>query len=137
MPDEIIPVTPEPPAVNDEIPVSSAFDVNTEEPVFTSLPAFAQNSPYTGDSTEPQIAEDVPLEIRVIAELHALNLKLDTVVNRSDAMIGRIDWVAPRIDWIQRTFQGLIEQFGRITPGQVFSMLRGKAPAPTQEGTQP
>jgi hypothetical protein len=135
MPDEITPGYPETPAVIDEASVSTAFDLNAEEPVFTStLPEFTESVPYAQESAIP-VQDETPLEVRLIAELHALNSKVDALIQRSDATIGRIDWIAPRIDWIQRTFQGLIDQFGKITPGQVFSMLRGKAPAPTQEGT--
>jgi hypothetical protein len=127
MSDEITPETPEPPAV--------AEPTAEETPVFSDLPVFDE----TADSTYtaiPEIAEnqDPKPESQLMANLQLINMKLDEVSSRLDNLTGRVDWIAPRVEWIRQTFDGLIEQFGKITPGQVFSMLRGKPP---QGGNQP
>jgi len=131
-------LTPEPPAVPlDAVSDSVTGPEGKDVPVFSpDLPPFVESAerPYAAGTPAPiRPSDEVPFEIRIQGELAALHIKLDEVLRQSANTIGRIDWIAPRIDWIQRTFQGLIDQFGKITPGQVFSMMRGKSPI-SQEG---
>jgi hypothetical protein len=133
--DEITPDrAPEPPAVEEP---------EEDQPVFIpDLPDFDASAPlpYAGGTGIPlqQISDEIPFEIQVFGQIEALNVKLNSVIESQNALIGRIDWIAPRVEWVRSTFAGLIDQFGKITPAQVISMLRGKMPMPQQpqEGKQ-
>lgn len=101
-----------------------------------SIPDDSAPLPYAGGTEIPEQnnSDVMTTEQRILGQLQMLNMKVDALTQQNTAIIGRIDWIAPRVEWIRSTFSGLIDQFGKITPGQVFSMLRGKSPAP-QEGS--
>lgn len=138
MSDEIEPDrAPEPPAVaNDQ------YTSVPDEPLGFSPPPIFDDSaplPYAGGTGIPvqSTSDGVPFEVQILGELTAIKIRLDSQSDKLNSIVGRIDWIAPRVEWTRDTFSKLIDQFGKITPGQVFSMLRGgKSALSQQEGKQ-
>lgn len=140
MSDEISPdAPPEPPAVAEDNGIRALAEdagytpAETEEVVkaFTELgtppdPVFDDSAPlpYAAGTAEP-----FNVEQQILAQIQMLNIKVDSLT-------GRVDWIAPRVEWIRSTFDALIQQFGKLSPGQVFSMLRGKGGMPPVPGQQ-
>jgi len=82
--------------------------------------------PVEFNSTEPPaVTEELPADSMppAIAELRDWStLSLDEKV---DILHHKMDSVAAQVAWIGQTFQGVINTVGKISPIDIFKMMKG------------
>jgi hypothetical protein len=73
--------------------------------------------------TAPAVIESMPEEVNV-PQLPT-NWQDLTDSQKIDILHHKIDMIGANVDWIGKTFQGVINMVGSISPMDLFKMMRG------------